>query len=177
MSDVLLLNQTPVRFCVRFSWPCPVVSLHDYHCFQGKVFIYRGKEYERREDFEARLLTQFPNAEKMKTTSPPGEDIKSSPGQCILYDHNTVNRKRSHPHSFGGWCWGRERDPLTMDVHAALCSLTPFTFRYSVLHSEAQTRFAPEISQACVRADCKVISPFFLSSMRVGRGCVQIPCS
>uniref|UniRef100_A0A8C9BNT0 Dedicator of cytokinesis 1 n=1 Tax=Phocoena sinus TaxID=42100 RepID=A0A8C9BNT0_PHOSS len=49
----------------------------------GKVFIYRGKEYERREDFEARLLTQFPNAEKMKTTSPPGDDIKSSAGQYI----------------------------------------------------------------------------------------------
>ncbi|XP_029465888.1 dedicator of cytokinesis protein 1 isoform X4 [Rhinatrema bivittatum] len=50
---------------------------------RNKVFIYRGKEYERREDFEARLLTQFPNAEKMKTTSPPGEDIKNSTGQYI----------------------------------------------------------------------------------------------
>uniref|UniRef100_A0A8D0BC68 Dedicator of cytokinesis 1 n=1 Tax=Salvator merianae TaxID=96440 RepID=A0A8D0BC68_SALMN len=50
---------------------------------RNKVFMYRGKEYERREDFEARLLTQFPNAEKMKTTSPPGEDIKNSPGQYI----------------------------------------------------------------------------------------------
>lgn len=50
------------------------------------MFIYRGKEYERREDFEARLLTQFPNAEKMKTTSPPSDDIKNSPGQCILSD-------------------------------------------------------------------------------------------
>ncbi|XP_015262020.1 PREDICTED: dedicator of cytokinesis protein 1 [Gekko japonicus] len=50
---------------------------------RNKVFIYRGKEYERREDFEARLLTQFPNAEKMKTTSPPGEEIKNSPGQYI----------------------------------------------------------------------------------------------
>lgn len=48
------------------------------------MFIYRGKEYERREDFEARLLTQFPNAEKMKTTSAPGDDIKNSTGQCIL---------------------------------------------------------------------------------------------
>uniref|UniRef100_A0A452TT77 Dedicator of cytokinesis 1 n=1 Tax=Ursus maritimus TaxID=29073 RepID=A0A452TT77_URSMA len=36
-----------------------------------------------RGDFEARLLTQFPNAEKMKTTSPPGDDIKNSPGQYI----------------------------------------------------------------------------------------------
>ncbi|XP_010287149.1 PREDICTED: dedicator of cytokinesis protein 1-like, partial [Phaethon lepturus] len=50
---------------------------------ENKVFIYRGKEYERREDFEARLLTQFPNAEKMKTTSPPGDDIKNSSGQYI----------------------------------------------------------------------------------------------
>ncbi len=52
--------------------------------FQNKMFIYRGKEYERREDFEARLLTQFPNAEKMKTTTPASEDIRSSSGQCIL---------------------------------------------------------------------------------------------
>ncbi|NXQ54944.1 DOCK1 protein, partial [Anthoscopus minutus] len=50
---------------------------------RNKVFIYRGKEYERREDFEARLLTQFPNAEKMKTTSAPGDDIKTSSGQYI----------------------------------------------------------------------------------------------
>ncbi|KAJ8264468.1 hypothetical protein GJAV_G00149520 [Gymnothorax javanicus] len=50
---------------------------------RNKMFIYRGKEYERREDFEARLLTQFPNAEKMKTTTPPGEDIKNSSGQYV----------------------------------------------------------------------------------------------
>lgn len=51
---------------------------------QNKVFIYRGKEYERREDFEMRLLSPFPNAEKLQTTSPPGPDITQSPGQCIL---------------------------------------------------------------------------------------------
>ncbi|XP_068161895.1 dedicator of cytokinesis protein 1 [Antennarius striatus] len=50
---------------------------------RNKMFIYRGKEYERREDFEARLLTQFPNAEKMKTTTPPGDDTKTSFGQYI----------------------------------------------------------------------------------------------
>lgn len=61
-------------------------------CLQNKVFIYRGKEYERREDFEARLLTQFPNAEKMKTTSPPGDDIKTSSGQCILGLYNQYNQ-------------------------------------------------------------------------------------
>ncbi|KTF89594.1 hypothetical protein cypCar_00033458 [Cyprinus carpio] len=55
---------------------------------RNKMFIYRGKEYERREDFEARLLTQLPNAEKMKTTTPPTEDIRSSSGQCILQCHS-----------------------------------------------------------------------------------------
>lgn len=30
------------------------------------------------------LLSQFPNAEKMNTTSAPGDDVKNAPGQCIL---------------------------------------------------------------------------------------------
>lgn len=51
---------------------------------QNKVFIYRGKEYERREDFEMQLLSPFPNAEQLKSTSPPGQDITGSLGQCIL---------------------------------------------------------------------------------------------
>uniref|UniRef100_A0A8C6ZVD2 DOCKER domain-containing protein n=1 Tax=Nothoprocta perdicaria TaxID=30464 RepID=A0A8C6ZVD2_NOTPE len=50
---------------------------------RNKVFIYRGKEYERREDFELRLLSPFPNAEKLKTTSSPGPDVTASPGQYI----------------------------------------------------------------------------------------------
>ncbi|NWS44433.1 DOCK2 protein, partial [Probosciger aterrimus] len=50
---------------------------------RNKVFIYRGKEYERREDFQAQLMSQFPSAEKMNTTSAPGEEVKSSPGQYI----------------------------------------------------------------------------------------------
>ncbi|XP_029793815.1 dedicator of cytokinesis protein 5 isoform X4 [Suricata suricatta] len=50
---------------------------------RNKIFIYRGKEYERREDFSLRLLTQFPNAEKMTSTTPPGEEIRSSPKQYM----------------------------------------------------------------------------------------------
>ncbi|XP_072353782.1 dedicator of cytokinesis protein 2-like [Scyliorhinus torazame] len=50
---------------------------------RNKVFIYRGKEYERREDLEQMLLTQFPNMELMKTTSSPGDEIKNSPGQFV----------------------------------------------------------------------------------------------
>ncbi|XP_042309499.1 dedicator of cytokinesis protein 2 [Sceloporus undulatus] len=50
---------------------------------RNKIFIYRGKEYERREDFQAQLISHFPNAEKMNTTTPPGENIKNSSGQYI----------------------------------------------------------------------------------------------
>uniref|UniRef100_A0A8C3DX06 Uncharacterized protein n=1 Tax=Corvus moneduloides TaxID=1196302 RepID=A0A8C3DX06_CORMO len=70
---------------------------------RNKVFIYRGKEYERREDFEMQLLSPFPNAEKLKSTSPPGQDITDSPGQYIQCF--TVQPVLSHlcpfpPHSF-----------------------------------------------------------------------------
>uniref|UniRef100_A0A8D2QDZ0 Dedicator of cytokinesis 5 n=1 Tax=Zonotrichia albicollis TaxID=44394 RepID=A0A8D2QDZ0_ZONAL len=50
---------------------------------RNKIFIYRGKEYERREDFNLKLLTQFPNAEKMTSTAPPAEEIKASPKQYV----------------------------------------------------------------------------------------------
>ncbi len=48
------------------------------------MFIYRGKEYEWLEDFSLKLLSQFPNAVKMTSTSPPGDNICNSPGQRIL---------------------------------------------------------------------------------------------
>lgn len=48
------------------------------------MFIYRGKEYEWLEDFSLKLLSQFPNAVRMTSTAPPGDDICSSPGQRIL---------------------------------------------------------------------------------------------
>ncbi|CAH2276722.1 dedicator of cytokinesis 2 [Pelobates cultripes] len=50
---------------------------------RNKVFIYRGKEYERREDFLAQLMSQFPFSEKLNTTSSPGENIKNSHGQYL----------------------------------------------------------------------------------------------
>ncbi|KAM4826766.1 LOW QUALITY PROTEIN: dedicator of cytokinesis protein 2 [Thomomys bottae] len=50
---------------------------------RNKIFIYRGKEYERREDFQMQLLSQFPNAEKMNTTAAPGEEVRAAPGQYI----------------------------------------------------------------------------------------------
>ncbi|ETE68227.1 Dedicator of cytokinesis protein 5, partial [Ophiophagus hannah] len=57
---------------------------HGFPSFlRNKMFIYRGKEYERREDFIVKLLTQFPNAEKMSSTAPPTEDVRASLKQYI----------------------------------------------------------------------------------------------
>lgn len=81
------------ELCVVFPSPCSkdlvlhtqtLEPLMGIISLQNKVFIYRGKEYERREDFQMQLLSQFPNAEKMNTTSAPGDEVKNAPGQCIL---------------------------------------------------------------------------------------------
>ncbi|GLG95600.1 uncharacterized protein GBIM_02534 [Gryllus bimaculatus] len=50
---------------------------------QNKVFIYRGKEYERLSDFSNRTLNQLPNAELMNKLTPPGEEILESPHQYV----------------------------------------------------------------------------------------------
>ncbi|XP_041065721.1 dedicator of cytokinesis protein 5 isoform X3 [Carcharodon carcharias] len=50
---------------------------------RNRMFIYRGKEYERYEDFRLKLATQFPNAEKMTSTSPPSDELKTSPKQYV----------------------------------------------------------------------------------------------
>ncbi|XP_050389742.1 dedicator of cytokinesis protein 1 [Patella vulgata] len=50
---------------------------------QNKAFIYRGKEYERLVDFNARMQILFPNAELMKTLDPPTDEIKESPRQHL----------------------------------------------------------------------------------------------
>ncbi len=61
-------------YCVA-QWNVPL---------QNKIFIYRGKEYEWLEDFSLKLLSQFPNAVRMTSTAPPGDNISNSPGQRIL---------------------------------------------------------------------------------------------
>ncbi|KAI5714160.1 hypothetical protein M8J76_011912 [Diaphorina citri] len=50
---------------------------------QNKVFVYRGKEYERLTDFSSRALNFFPNAELMNKLTPPGEEITESSGQYV----------------------------------------------------------------------------------------------
>ncbi|XP_049862449.1 dedicator of cytokinesis protein 1 isoform X3 [Schistocerca gregaria] len=50
---------------------------------QNKVFVYRGKEYERLSDFSSRTINQLPNAELMNRLSAPSDDITESPHQYI----------------------------------------------------------------------------------------------
>ncbi|XP_061643354.1 dedicator of cytokinesis protein 2-like isoform X5 [Phyllopteryx taeniolatus] len=50
---------------------------------RNKVFIHRGKEYERREDFQNQLMGQFPSAVRLNTTTEPGDDICNSSLQYI----------------------------------------------------------------------------------------------
>nr|CAD7394074.1 unnamed protein product [Timema cristinae] len=50
---------------------------------QNKVFVYRGKEYERLSDFCSRTLNQLPNAELMSKLTPPGEDVTESQHQYV----------------------------------------------------------------------------------------------
>lgn len=52
---------------------------------RNKIFIFRGKEYERLVDFSTRILNVFPKAELLKTLTPPGSDIQNSDRQCILF--------------------------------------------------------------------------------------------
>ncbi|XP_068155287.1 dedicator of cytokinesis protein 1 isoform X1 [Drosophila tropicalis] len=50
---------------------------------QNKVYIFRGKDYERLSDFCTRMLVQHPQAEVMQTLEAPGKDITQSDGQYI----------------------------------------------------------------------------------------------
>lgn len=92
----MLVSQTPSCTWPMSSKPGPEVS-DGVISLQNKVFIYRGKEYERREDFQMQLMSQFPNAEKMNTTSSPGDDVKNAPGQCILGEGPSQGARRGQP--------------------------------------------------------------------------------
>lgn len=50
---------------------------------RNRIFVYRGKEYERLSDFCTRILMQHPAAELMQTLTAPGLDITQSDGMFI----------------------------------------------------------------------------------------------
>jgi dedicator of cytokinesis protein 1 len=49
---------------------------------QDKAFVYRGKEYEKLSEFEARMLERFPKAELLRSLNRPSEEIRTSGKQC-----------------------------------------------------------------------------------------------
>lgn len=56
---------------------------------QNKQFIHRSVEFERLDTFVSGILKRWPEAVLMKTTEPPGPEIKNAPGQstdlpCLL---------------------------------------------------------------------------------------------
>uniref|UniRef100_A0A8C7MH58 Dedicator of cytokinesis 2 n=1 Tax=Oncorhynchus kisutch TaxID=8019 RepID=A0A8C7MH58_ONCKI len=67
---------------------------------RNKVFIHRGKEYERREDFQNQLMSQFPSAVRLNITTMPGDDVRLSPLQCILmYTHTMYTHTHTYTHT------------------------------------------------------------------------------
>ena len=50
---------------------------------QNKVFVYRGKGFERLPEFQSRILDQFPTAELMTKLCAPTEGEMDQPGQLI----------------------------------------------------------------------------------------------
>ncbi|KRT78981.1 hypothetical protein AMK59_8498 [Oryctes borbonicus] len=50
---------------------------------QNKIFVYRGKDYERISEFSSRILNEFPHAQPLNTLAPPDRDILASCGQYI----------------------------------------------------------------------------------------------
>lgn len=50
---------------------------------RNRVFVYRGKEYERLSDFCSRILSQHPGADLMQTLTTPGDEITQSDGMYI----------------------------------------------------------------------------------------------
>ncbi|XP_060530077.1 dedicator of cytokinesis protein 1 isoform X2 [Cylas formicarius] len=50
---------------------------------QNKVFVYRGKEYERLADFNTRVANEFPKATLLNKLEPPGDEVLQSDAQYL----------------------------------------------------------------------------------------------
>jgi dedicator of cytokinesis protein 1 len=50
---------------------------------QNQTFVYRGKGCDRLDEFVARILDQFPNADTMKTMNVPTDEDKEQPVQLL----------------------------------------------------------------------------------------------
>lgn len=63
------------------------VAFYGLRCpefLRDRVFVYRGKQYERLSEFCTRLLQQHPAAELLQTMRAPGAEVTQADGQFIL---------------------------------------------------------------------------------------------
>ncbi len=67
--------------CHCQSWVNPAVA---FPFLQNKEFVCRGYDYERLEDFQQRMLGEFPQAIAMQHPNQPDDTILQSDAQCIL---------------------------------------------------------------------------------------------
>lgn len=93
-EQLSVLHRTTAQFyedIMRIARPEPEYFRVGYYgrgfpqFLQNKVFVYRGKEFERLADFNSRILNEFPKAELLKTLTKPGDDVMESDKQCILF--------------------------------------------------------------------------------------------
>lgn len=69
--------------CISFCQSC--VNQNVVAPFlQNKEFVCRGYDYERLEDFQQRMLGEFPQAIAMQHPNQPDDTILQSDAQCIL---------------------------------------------------------------------------------------------
>lgn len=73
---------------VSFSTACHCESWRILNAvllvLQNKEFVCRGYDYERLEDFQQRMLGEFPQAIAMQHPNQPDDTILQSDAQCIL---------------------------------------------------------------------------------------------
>ena len=56
-----------------------------YLSLQNKEFVCKGYDYERLEDFQQRMLGEFPQAIAMQHSNQPDDTILQNDAQCILF--------------------------------------------------------------------------------------------
>jgi hypothetical protein len=87
LRHALYLPQGGGAFSLRSFEQCRATT----SWLDRKVFVYRGRGFERLPEFQSRILDQFPTAELMTKLSAPTEEEMDQPGQMVQI--NKVQRK------------------------------------------------------------------------------------
>lgn len=67
---------------------------------QNKEFVCRGYDYERLEDFQQRMLGEFPQAIAMQHPNQPDDTILQSDAQCILLSSQQITLEWDRDQTF-----------------------------------------------------------------------------